>query len=82
MITRTFSPKLKWRPTASAIIIPSTKNIDKVDDSMNGVTRAVQSGIDAFARTMQYELKGAIDICVARGSAEKAISSLGKTWIS
>lgn len=58
LITRFFGPKLKWRPTSSAIIIPSNQNIDKVDESLNGVTRAVQSGIDAFGRTMQYELKG------------------------
>jgi hypothetical protein len=40
-----------------------------VDDQLNGVTRAVQSGVDAFGRTLQYELKGAIDIIIARGSA-------------
>ncbi len=82
LITRHFGPKLKWRPTASAIIIPSTPNTDKVDDLQNGVTRAVQSGVDAFGRTMQYELKGAIDIVIARGSAEKALAGLGKVWIS
>ena len=82
LVTRHIGPKLIWRPTLSAIIIPSTEKVDKVDDQMNGVTRAVQSGIDAFGRCLQYELKDSIDIVIARGSAEKALIHLGKSRIS
>ncbi len=29
-----------------------------VDENMNGITKAVQSGVDAYGRCLQYELKG------------------------
>ena len=82
LVTRHLGPKLIWRSTYSAIIIPSTEKVDKVDEKMNGVTRAVQSGIDAFGRCLQYELKGSIDILIARGSVENALIHLGKSRIS
>ncbi len=53
-MARFFGPKLKWRSYSSAIIIPSVEDVDKVDDNKNGITRAVQSGVDAFGRTLGF----------------------------
>ena len=49
-----FSLKLKQRAYSSAIIIPSIMLVDQVDNEKNGKTRAVQSGIDSFGRTLGY----------------------------
>jgi hypothetical protein len=68
-MARQFGPKLNWRPYVSAIIIPSTEDIDQINGDSNGVTRAVQSGVDAFGRVLWYELGKTIEIIVARGSA-------------
>lgn len=82
LVMRFFGPRLKWRPTSSGIIIPSHHHIDQVREDTNGVIEGVYSGIDAFGRTMQYELKGAIDIVIARGTEENALACLGKQRIS
>jgi len=42
----------------------------------------VQSGVDAFGRILGYEMKGAVDVLVARGSAEGALVGLGKVNVT
>ncbi len=40
------------------------------------------SAVDAFARILQYEMKGSIDVVAARGTVRECFRDLGKQAVS
>jgi hypothetical protein len=66
-LVRYFGVKLKFRNYRSAIIFPSYPNVEKVTIN-NGVSHGLIAGSDAFGRIISYELKGTVEVVVARGS--------------
>lgn len=81
MLVRYFGEKLKWRSYMSAIIFPSYEDYESVTPN-NGITKCLVAGNDAFGRIMNFELRGNIEVVVARGSAENAFKGLGKETIT
>ena len=76
LLVRYFGAKLKFRSYRSAIVFPSYPDIDQVVP-YNGVTQGLIAGSDAFGRIISYELKGTVEVVVARGSVEYAFAGMG-----
>jgi len=64
---RHLGPLLQWRSCNSAIILPSTKDIGVLKTG-HGVRQGLLSALDAFMRTLNYEIKNSIDVIAVRGS--------------
>lgn len=75
-MVRYFGVKLKFRSYRSAIVFPSYPDVDNIAP-YNGVTQGLIAGSDAFGRIISYELKGTVEIVVARGSVENAFAGMG-----
>ena len=75
-MVRYFGVKLKFRSYRSAIVFPSYPDVDNIVP-YNGVTQGLIAGSDAFGRIISYELKGTVEIVVARGSVENAFAGMG-----
>ena len=60
----------------SAIVFPSYPDVDNILP-YNGVTQGLIAGSDAFGRIISYELKGTVEVVVARGSVENAFAGMG-----
>ena len=65
----------------SAIIFPSHCNYEEVTPH-NGISKALIAGNDAFGRIINFEMRGNMDIVVARGGVENAFKGLGKEVIT
>jgi hypothetical protein len=76
LLVRFFGAKLKFRSYYSAIFFPSYPDAEEVS-ALNGVTQGLIAGSDAFGRIIAFELKGSVEVVVARGSAENAFAGLG-----
>lgn len=66
MLARYLGPKLKDRNYQSAIIFRSDTGVDEISPN-NGAYKSIMTGIDGFGRILAYELKGSVDVIVARG---------------
>ena len=78
---RHFGPVLKWRCYQSAIILPSSKNYNKIIKG-NGVRQGLISCMDSFMRTLNYEVGKTLEVITNRGgSVEGCFAALGKTAI-
>ena len=75
-MVRYFGVKLKFRSYRSAIIFPSYPDAESIG-LYNGVSSGLIAGSDAFGRIISYELKGTVEVVVARGSVENAFAGLG-----
>lgn len=75
-MVRYFGARLKFRSYKSAIVFPSFDKIEETEQ-YNGVSTGLIAGSDAFGRIIAFELKGAVEIVVARGSVENAFAGLG-----
>jgi hypothetical protein len=73
---RFFGNKLKFRSYRSAIVFPSYPDAELIAP-YNGVTQGLIAGSDAFGRIISYELRGTVEVVVARGSVENAFAGLG-----
>lgn len=76
LLVRYFGHKLKFRSYRSAILFPSYPDADRLAP-YNGLTQGLIAGSDAFGRIISYELKGTVEVVVARGSVENAFAGLG-----
>jgi len=76
LLVRYFGVKLKFRSYRSAIVFPSYPDVDNILP-YNGVTQGLIAGSDAFGRIISYELKGTVEVVVARGSVENAFAGMG-----
>jgi hypothetical protein len=76
LLVRYFGAKLKFRSYRSAIIFPSYPDVEEISEH-NGVSRGLIAGTDAFGRIISYELKGTVEIVVARGSVANAFAGMG-----
>jgi hypothetical protein len=48
----------------------------------HGVRQGVITALDAFMRTLNFELKDSIDVIAVRGTVEQAFKDLGKQSVS
>lgn len=76
LLVRFFGAKLKFRSYYSAIVFPSHPNPEHIS-LHDGVSQGLIAGSDAFGRIISYELKGSVEIVVARGSVENAFAGMG-----
>ena len=65
----------------SAIIFPSHFIHEEITQN-NGISKALIAGNDAFGRIINFEMRGSLDVVVARGSVENAFKGLGKQVIT
>jgi hypothetical protein len=78
---RHLGPLLQWRSYQSAIILPSSKSVGKIIQG-HGVRQGIISALDAQMRTLNFEMKNAVDVIAARGTVEQCFKDLGKKSIS
>lgn len=81
LLVRYFGHKLKFRSYKSAIIFPSYPDPDRIV-AHNGTTQGLIAGADAFGRIIEYELRGSVEVVVARGSVQSAFAGLGSINIT
>ncbi len=81
LLARYFGDKMKWRSYMSAMIFPSHEDYESVTE-FNGITKCLIAGNDAFGRILNFELRGSMEVVVARGSAENALKGLGREKIT
>jgi|JI10StandDraft_1071094.scaffolds.fasta_scaffold3068235_1 hypothetical protein len=81
MLVRYVGPQLQWRSYQSAIILPSYKGVGELKLG-HGVTQGINSALDSFMRTLNFEMKTSIDVITARGTSEQCFKDLGKQPIS
>lgn len=81
LLVRHLGPILQWRSYHSAIMLPSTKDVGTIKLG-HGVQQGIISALDAFMRTLNYEMRNSIDVIAVRGSVENGFRYLGKQSVS
>lgn len=81
LLVRYFGGKLKFRSYRSAIVFPSYVDAESITPH-NGITQGLIAGCDAFGRIISFELRGNVEVVVARGSAVNAFAGMGVTNIT
>jgi hypothetical protein len=61
--------------------LPSHKHIGEIKTGC-GVRQGIISALDAFMRTLNFEMKDSMDVIACRGSVEQCFKDLGKKPIS
>lgn len=62
-------------------MLPSTKDVGTIKLG-HGVQQGIISALDAFMRTLNYEMRNSIDVIAVRGSVENGFRYLGKQSVS